>query len=173
QKELLGNFEEMLRTTSELLNLGQANRPEMLQVQIQLQRQKVQLVAAENNYRRTWESLTTLLGVPCATLGPLADTLEEDTPDIPFEGALCAILEQSPRIQAARAELARDEITVQRERVQPRPNIFFRVDTGYNAEVSNYTVGVHVGVNPPIWNRNQGTIREAEAEVARARAEGA
>ena len=69
------------------------------------------------------------------------------------------------------AEVVRDEITVQRERVQPIPNAFLRVETGYNWEINLTTVGVQYGWNFPIFNRNQGTIREAMAEVTRARAE--
>src|SRR5262249_43988107 len=77
----------------------------------------------------------------------------------------------SPQIQVARAEVLRDEIMVQRERVQPIPNAFLRVETGYNWEVNLTTVGVQYGWNFPVFNRNQGTIREAMAEVTRARAE--
>jgi cobalt-zinc-cadmium efflux system outer membrane protein len=171
QKELLGNYEELLRTTRELVNIGQANRPDLLQAQIQLQHRRVDVIEAENRYRKSWEFLATVLGAPGCLSGPLADTLEGDTAPIGFDAALDALFQNSPDLQAARAEVVRDEITVARERVQPRPNVFVRVDTGWNAEVGNYTAGVHLGINPPIWNRNQGTIREAEAEVTRASAE--
>jgi cobalt-zinc-cadmium efflux system outer membrane protein len=77
----------------------------------------------------------------------------------------------SPELRVARAEVLRDEITVQRERVQPIPNAFLRVETGYNWEVALTTIGVQYGWNFPVFNRNQGTIREAMAEVTRARAE--
>ena len=53
-----------------------------------------------------------------------------------------------------------------REQAQPIPNAFLRVETGYNWEVNLTTVGVQYGWNFPIWNRNQGTVREAMAEVA-------
>src|SRR5262249_22772618 len=81
------------------------------------------------------------------------------------------ILQFCPELQVARAEVVRDEITVQRERVQPIPNMFARVENGYNFEVNLVTTGVQIGWNFPVWNRNQGTIREAMAEVTRARAE--
>jgi cobalt-zinc-cadmium efflux system outer membrane protein len=104
-------------------------------------------------------------------MGVLADTLEQDTPPINFDAALATIYGCSPALQAARAEVVRDEITVQRERAQPTPNVFLRLVTGYNFEVNNQTAAVQLGINPPLWNQNQGTIREAMAEVARARAE--
>jgi cobalt-zinc-cadmium efflux system outer membrane protein len=171
QRQLLGINEEMARTTRELINLGQANRPDLLRVQVEVQRRRVGVIDAENQYRKSWEFLATLLGDPAALSCPLRDTLELDTPPIAFDDAWGEILRQSPELQAARAEVVRDEITVQRERAQPRPNVFMRVETGYNFEVNNPTVGVNLGINPPLWNRNQGTIREAMAEVVRARAE--
>jgi cobalt-zinc-cadmium efflux system outer membrane protein len=171
ERELLKNHEEMLRTIRELMNTGQANRPELLQIQVGLQRQKIGVVAAENAYRQSWEFLTTLLGGPATVKGALVDTLEQDTPPIGFDAALETIYNFSPQLQAARAEVIRDEITVERERAQPRPNVFLRLVTGYNFETSNQTAAVQVGINPPLWNRNQGTIREAMAEVTRARGE--
>jgi cobalt-zinc-cadmium efflux system outer membrane protein len=171
QNHLLKNHDEMVRTTRELVNIGQANRPELLQVQVNLQRRKVAVAAAENDYRQRWEFLTTLLGGPGVIKGALADILERDTPSIGFDAALQTIYECSPQLQAARAEVVRDEITVARERAQPSPNIFLQLVTGYNFETNNQTAAVQLGINPPLWNRNQGTISEAMAEVARARAE--
>src|SRR4029077_11820153 len=80
-------------------------------------------------------------------------------------------IEHSPEVQVARAEVLRDEITVRRERVQPIPNAFFRVESGYNWDVNLTTVGVQYGWNFPVFHRKQGSVREAMAEVTRARAE--
>jgi cobalt-zinc-cadmium efflux system outer membrane protein len=65
-----------------------------------------------------------------------------------------------------------DEITVQRERVQPIPDLQLRGASGYNFE-SNKAVaaGIEVGFNIPVWNRNQGTIRQAQADLMWSRAE--
>jgi cobalt-zinc-cadmium efflux system outer membrane protein len=171
ERRLLGNYEEMLRTTRELVNLGQANRPDLLQAQVGTQRQRVTLRAAENRLRQSWVDLATVVGCPPFPLGTLADILEVDGPPIDWDGALRQILAASPELQVARTEVLRDQITVQRERVQPVPNMFARVENGYNFEVSRQTTGVAIGWNFPVWNRNQGTIREAMAEVTRARAE--
>jgi cobalt-zinc-cadmium efflux system outer membrane protein len=171
ERDLLGNFEEMLRTTRELVNLGQANRPDLLQAQVAAQRQRVTVRATENRLRKSWVDLTTLIGAAQLPFGPLADVLEEDGPPLNWDTAYQQILACSPELAVARAEVLRDEITVQRERVQPVPNLFARVENGYNFEVNLVTTGVSIGWNFPILNRNQGTISEAMAEVTRARAE--
>jgi cobalt-zinc-cadmium efflux system outer membrane protein len=171
ERELLANQEELLKTTREMANVGQANRPDVLGAQVALQRQGVKVRAAENRFKKEWQSLAAVAGAPDLPLSGVAGDLEQDLPVFFWPEALRHLLEHSPQLKVARAEVLRDEITVQRERVQPIPNAFLRVETGYNWEVNLTTVGVQYGWNFPILNRNQGTIREAMAEVARARAE--
>jgi cobalt-zinc-cadmium efflux system outer membrane protein len=171
ERELLANHEEMVRTLREMANVGQANRAEILQGQVTMQRQRGKLRAAENEFRKDWEGLVAMVGVhelpgPC-----VAGDLEQDIPELDWHAALRHLYEHSPQLNVARAEVVRDEITVRRERVQPIPNAFLRVQTGYNWEVNLTTVGIQYGWNIPVLNRNQGTIREAMAEVTRARAE--
>lgn len=171
EKHLLTNFDEMLVTTRELVNIGQANRPDLLNAQIATQRQRVTVRATENRLRQRWIELATVIGVRENALGPLADVLDQDGPRLDFETEYQHIREASPELAVARAEVLRDQITVQRERVQPVPNLFARIENGYNWEENMPTVGVQLGWSLPVLNRNQGTISEAMAEVARARAE--
>jgi cobalt-zinc-cadmium efflux system outer membrane protein len=142
-----------------------------LLAQVSMQRQRVTVRSAENRLRKGWEALVAEVGAPQIAFSRVAGDLEQDLPALNWEQSLRQIFQHSPEIQVARAEVLRDEITVQRERVQPIPNAFLRVETGYNWEVNLTTVGVQYGWNFPVWNRNQGTIREAMAEVSRARAE--
>ena len=83
--------------------------------------------------------LATVVGVPELPDRRLVDDLERDGPPLDWDSALERILTCSPELQVARAEVLRDEITVRRERVQPVPNMFARVETGYNFEVNLVT----------------------------------
>ena len=58
-----------------------------------------------------------------------------------------------------------------RERVEPIPNILVQAVTGYNYEFGVQTAGIQLGITLPIFNRNQGTIREAMADLSRDYAE--
>jgi cobalt-zinc-cadmium efflux system outer membrane protein len=171
ERELLQNHEELLRTTREMQNVGQANRPDVLSAQVALQRQRIALRAAENRLWKSGQALLAMAAAPHLRYSSVAGDIEQDTAPLDFEAVLHWTIQNSPALQVARAEVLRDEITVQRERVQPIPNAFLRVETGYNWEVNLTTVGVQCGWNFPVFNRNQGTIREAMAEVSRARAE--
>jgi cobalt-zinc-cadmium efflux system outer membrane protein len=46
-----------------------------------------------------------------------------------------------------------------------------RAETGYNFEAEDTVAGVEVGFRLPVFDKNQGTIMQAQAELSRARAE--
>jgi cobalt-zinc-cadmium efflux system outer membrane protein len=156
ERDLLGNHGELLRTLGEMANVGQANRVDVLQAQVALQRQRVTLQAAENRLRKSWQGLVAMVGAPHLADSGVAGELERDLPALDFDQALGRLIQESPQIQVARAEVLRDEIMVQRERVQPIPNGFLRVETGYNWEVNLTTVGVQYGWNFPSSTATRG-----------------
>jgi cobalt-zinc-cadmium efflux system outer membrane protein len=171
-RELLRINDEAVRTTGDLANVGQANEPDVLQARIEARRARVALRNAENHFRGAWESLVSLIGAPA--LRPVAldpAPLEAQNPLIDFDGTLAHLLQHSPEIQAVVSEIRRDQIMVQRERAEPIPNITVQAVTGYNYEFGVQTAGVQIGFPLPIFNRNQGTIREAMSDLSRDHAE--
>lgn len=167
-RELLQNAEAAVRTTEEMVNVGQANRPDLLQARIEARKARIELRTAENNYRKAWQHLITIVGAPELPLSPLEGNLEPEGPPLEWDSALFRLLQESPEMALVRAEVVRDEITVHRERVQPIPNINLRVGTGYNFESRNATADASLFIQVPIFDRNQGTIRQAQAELMRA-----
>lgn len=103
-RELVKIAEEAVKTTEELVNVGQANEPDLLQAKVEANRERVALVAAEKRYRRSWEHLVTLVGAPELPLYPLAGQLEPDGPPLEWEKELCRLLQESPEIQFAQAQ---------------------------------------------------------------------
>lgn len=172
RQELLVNAEDALTTTRGLLNVGQANRPDLLQAEVQVSRIRAELRAAERRYRGHWQELTAYVGTPELAPAPLVGTLEVGEQDVlKEETVLQELLACSPQLKAAWAEVQRDRIGVQRERVEPIPNVQLRAETGYNFESNNTVAGVSLGFKLPIWDKNQGTIMQARAELARAEAD--
>src|SRR5262249_24417080 len=84
-----------------------------------------------------------------------------------FEATLASLIAQSPEIRAADAEIRRDQIMVQRERAEPIPNILVYGNVGYNYEFGFVTPTVQLGIPLPVFNRNQGTVRQAMADLPR------
>ncbi len=167
-RELLLNAEAAVKTTEEMVNVGQANRPDLLQARIEARKARIELRTAENNYRKVWQHLITIAGAPELAISPLEGNLEPEGPALEWDSSLARLFQESPEMQLVRAEVVRDEITVNRERVQPIPNINVRVGSGYNFESRNATADASLFIKVPIFDRNQGTIRQAQAELMRA-----
>ena len=167
-RELSRLNDDAVGTTEQLVNVGQANEPDLLQAKVEARRARVALRNAENRYRGSWENLVSMVGAPELRPTPL-DGVAFDAVAAPldFDSTLANLLRCSPEIQAALADIRRSQVTVQRERAEPIPNITVQALVGRNYEVNTTTTGVQASIPLPIWNRNQGTIREAQADLAR------
>ena len=77
----------------------------------------------------------------------------------------------SPELGLVRAMLKEDEITVQREKVEPIPNLILSGSAGHNFETRAAVFGVGASIELPIFDWNQGTIRQAQADLKRQQAE--
>ncbi len=78
---------------------------------------------------------------------------------------------ESPELREAVAKLKGDRLTVERERRQPIPNVFVQAGPGYDYTEKQTVVSAEVYLQVPVWNRNQGTIQQAEADLLRQQAE--
>ena len=170
RRDLLGIAENAAGTTEQLVNVGQANRPDLLQAQIEVQRARVQLRNAQQHYQGQLAQLAAVAGRPDLCAVSLAGRLDVEGPAPDWDKTLCDLLAASPEMQLAHAEVSRDQITVERERVEPVPNVAAQVATGYNYETRNSVANVSIGLNIPLFDRNQGTIQQAQADLARAEA---
>lgn len=172
RKALLANAEDALTTTRGLLNVGQANQPDLLQAEVQASRVRAELRAAERRFHGHWQELAAYVGIPDLAPAPLAGRLEITEQDaLDEQTVLQELLQCSPQLRAAQAEVAKDRIGVQRELVEPIPNLQLRVETGYNFESEDSVAGVSAGFKLPVWDKNQGSIMQARAELKRAEAE--
>lgn len=163
--------EETLRTTEELFNIGQANRPDVLQARIQVRQQGVALVTARKRYQAAWQELAALVGRPDLALTKLEGNLDPTGSVIDWDTALFNLLEASPQLHIARAGIARNRFALQRERVEPLPNVQMQIGTQYNFETESQQASVQLGLSLPIFNKNQGNIRAAQANLVRSQAE--
>ncbi len=137
---------------------------------VALQRARLDLLKSENNYRQAFESLTAIVGVD-VSLTPLATLLDGDLTPIDYDEALTRLVVQSPQLQAARSKLESDRITIRRELVQPVPDVVIEGGVGRNFEADDTVAMARLGIEIPIFDWNQGTIRQAEADYVRQQGE--
>ena len=163
-----------VQTTSELANVGQADRPDLLAIEIEAQRLELGLVTARNALSRTWRQLAAVTGNLDLQPTPLAGDLEA-LPTLNFDTELARLQEQSPEIQIAQASAARTEIAVRQAQAAVVPDLVVRGGAHYNRELleeNRQPVGwqghVEIGVALPLFNRNQGNIAASRAAAERA-----
>jgi cobalt-zinc-cadmium efflux system outer membrane protein len=170
--ELLKVAEDAVTTTEELLNVGAANRPDLLQARIEARQERVALENARALYLAGWQQLAAFVGDPCLPVGRLEGDLEAVTP-LDWDTALAHLLEASPELQVGRAEVVRSQLALRREQVEPIPNVNLRASTGYDFEEDGrkMVASVQLGVRVPLFDRNQGNIRQAQAQLAYAQAD--
>ena len=165
-------------TTGQLANVGQADQPDVLQARVEAGRSHLELIAARAEREHTWRELAATVGNPSLPLAALAGTLDDGVPEIDQSQALAQILNSSPELQAATAAVARAQSDLKRTQAAKFPDIELRGGLAYNRELLNVMgspVGwegeAQVGVQIPIFNRNQGNIQTADAELERTRQE--
>jgi outer membrane protein, heavy metal efflux system len=169
---------EAVGVTAQLFNVGAADRPDFLESEIEARRVQLALNAAKNRAFALRQELVALVGQVDIATRPLAGSLEQPLPEIEREAALRGIVDQSPQIGAARAELARAQAVTALARRETFPDLFLRGGAAYNRERGEDTrrpIGwegaLEAGISLPLFNRNAGGIAAARAEELRAQAD--
>ncbi len=172
---------EAVGVSRQLANVGAADRPDVLESEVEALRAQLQLTAARNRQFAVWRQLAAAVGNPSLQPAPLAATLESAVPELDRAGALNAILERSPELQVARRGIDRARAVVSRARRETYPDLFLRGVAAYNRELLDISAGrpkavgweaaFEVGISLPVFNKNTGGIAAARADETRAEAE--
>lgn len=177
RRELARIAREAVKITAELLNVGQADRPDYLESEIEAQQVELELVTAENDLEQVWRLLASVTGAPDMKPARLAGNLEEGLPKLDQEAMMTTLLNESPQIKRARAGVERAQAVLARAKAERIPDLFLRGGFGYSTEtlerrdgrpnsVTGPEASIEVGITLPVFNRNQGGIAAAEAEIA-------
>jgi cobalt-zinc-cadmium efflux system outer membrane protein len=173
RQELARIVREAVGVSEELYNVGQADRPDVLEAEVEAQRADLDLVEAQNNQERVWQQLAAVVGDPELPPSPLAGDLEAEVPALDEREVVARLLRESPDVQIAQAGVERARAALRHARAERIPNVVVRGGLGYSTEPTdrNRDTGVEafveIGVPLPIFNRNQGNIAAAEAELDR------
>lgn len=170
QRELVKLAEDAVQTAQESYNMGQARRSEVRSANVSLQRARLEALRRENSREQAFRRLTALVGVALAD-GDVAGDLAPRCEPISFDDALSKLLAESPELAAARAKLLVDRATVRREEVEWVPDVVVRGGSGYNFEAKETTAVAGVSIEAPLYDRNQGTVRQARNDYARQQCE--
>src|SRR6266403_3540760 len=166
--------QDAAETERRLMNTGQADESEVLEAEVEAQRMRMGARMQENTLREEWRSLAEVIGQPDLPLTTVAGDLEKDWPEVNEEEAVDTIAKESPAVRIAEAAEGRAQSVLMQTRRGAIPDVQLRGGLEYNHETLGsvpYAKGwegiAEVAVEIPFFNRNQGNVAAARADIER------
>ena len=147
--ELARIAREAVTTTAELMNVGQADRPDYFEAEIEAEQVELDLTKAQNDYEQLWHLLASIIGKPDLEPARLAGDLEAGLPALDQQTLMATLLRESPEIRSARAEVERAQAVLARAKAEKIPDLFVRGAIGYSNEALETRVGPPSGRSAP------------------------
>lgn len=168
RRELARLGREAVGITAELLNVGQADQPDLLQAGIEADRMEIELLAAERELERHWEVLAAVVGSPGLPPARLEGDLEAGIPVLDREAVLAGILRDSPEMKAAQARVTWNRAAVARARSERIGNIELEAGADYDYDRSHglggWAAEFQMKFPLPLFDRRQGEVAAAQVE---------
>lgn len=178
QKRLLAVAEQAVDTAHKLANVGQADAPDVLQAQVEAEQARIDYMQAERGFIAAFYTLIAIVGKPELPLSPLKGDFEHP-PQIDAQQLAEQIVQESPLAHEARQNVVRAETALKSARREAVPDLQIHAGLQQNFEPINLNprspVGLQgfatAGIDLPIFNRNQGNVAAARADLDIAQAE--
>jgi cobalt-zinc-cadmium efflux system outer membrane protein len=175
RQQLLAIALDAVETVHQLANVGQADAPDILQTEVEAEQAKVDYTVAQRHYLETFRVLSALAGRGDLPIGPLQGELEK-TPDLNAEQMTDSVVSESPTVKRAQQEIVVAQARLKDAKREAIPDLQLKAGEQYNFEriegAPNKATGpqsfASAGVNIPLWNRNQGNVQAAKADIERA-----
>jgi outer membrane protein, heavy metal efflux system len=178
RRDLAKISQDDAETQRRLFNTGQADETEVLDAEVMAERMRIAARMQENTLREEWRSLSSVIGQPDMPMATVAGDLEHGWPELNEEEAVNAITMQSPAVRIAETATDHAQSLLARARREPIPDLQIRGGMEYNNELLEglpFAKGwegiAEVSMQIPIFNRNQGDISAARANIDRAEQE--
>jgi cobalt-zinc-cadmium efflux system outer membrane protein len=160
--------DEVYRGQVAHVRAGQAAAYEPLQLYVQSVQARNAAIRARNRYVGAWKRLSATLGLP-----ETAPTLLEGRPDaaVPlfhYDRSLDRVLAGHTELVAAQNAVLAAQYRLRLAEITPVPDVETSSYLQKDNASSNHQIGIQVGVALPLFDRNQGAIQQARAQLAEA-----
>ena len=182
RRKLLDTALDAVRTAHELANLGQQDAPEVLDAEVEAEQAKVEYEHAQRMYIDRFAMLVSASGKPGEPIRRLEGELEQP-PQLNVAAVAGDIVGLSPVVRESQQEVGVAEVKLRDAKRESVPNLRVQAGAWWSGEQVNgaQTNGTakpagwmgfaQAGVQLPLWNRNQGNVEAAKADVIRAQSE--
>jgi cobalt-zinc-cadmium efflux system outer membrane protein len=169
--QVVTNLEQARQTTRKLVETVQTRpRTDLLRIDALLEEARINRRRSRINLLGAWRQLAAEVGTPDLPMPSRLRDLSE--PASPWEEAAVRrqVLARHSELRQAAVEVERARLAVERARAEVVPNV--TLGGGYSHNFAERDAGAIVSVQTrlPLWDRNQGAIRAAQARWAEAQA---
>ena len=169
--ELMGVALRSRDVGQKLMKAGETNRADATLLDIEYDKALLARQNAVATLEASRKQLSAVVGMPEMDFGPLRFDLALPLPQYDIEGVRQGVVDTNAVAGSAAVEIQRTQTLLRRALREPWPNFNIQAGYQYSVEDTHHDQGyAQLAMTMPIWNRNQGGIRAARADTARAMA---
>jgi len=165
-QELVRIAESFVQSTETLLKAGRVNENNMLQAQLESDNAYILRDNARNLYHESWRRLRATIGDPGLPIQSAEGNLAKKAQEFNWKESLQHLLAKHPKITMARIEIDRSYVALQRACRERYPDVDVMLSVRHHNVTSDDVANIQVGFPLPLFDRNQGNIFKAQAELA-------
>ena len=166
--DLVKLAEQSVENAKKLLKAKEAAELDVVQLEVDLERYRAELEATQRALPGAYRRLAASVGIQDMPVARLVGDLDTALPDYDLDQIRLYVLGIHPELRSAQVGVERAQLVLRRATVEPIPNV--TVGAGYTYQGQNRSNDWDIGVSVPIpvWNKNQGNIFAASAQVSEA-----
>ena len=157
--------------TKRLVEAGQSGKHVEWQASIELSQAEVARDQAIQEHQYAWRDLMFVCGQPNIKLVRVSGDVAKVVNGGSFQVVVESIINKSPQVAMAQQRIQQATLNVRRQKLETVPNIDAMVSLRNHSLTGDNITNIQVGIPVPLFDKNQGNIRTAEAEEAMRRAE--
>lgn len=163
-RELARIGDALVEATEQLIEGRLGTENDLLQAEIRADESHMLFDNALNQNVEAWRRLLAVVGMPAMQVMPVAGDLGADFPMLDWEQCCAMVLTNHPQLSAARTRVESARVVIERAKREPIPNVELMVSHRHHNVTGDNVTNVQFGIPIPVFDRNQGNVRTAEAE---------
>jgi cobalt-zinc-cadmium efflux system outer membrane protein len=129
------------------------------------ERFRAELEGTRKELPGAFRRLAAAIGEPNLPVAPLAGSLDDALPEYDLDRARTFVLAVSPELESAKIGIDRARLILARAQAEAKPNVTVGANFVQQGQNRSSDWGVSLAVPLPTWNRNQGNIQAAQAQL--------
>ncbi len=159
-----------LQAVEKARDLIKVEEPDSVLGQAEIEAELASMLVENSQTRRIaqWRRLSAAIGRPDLPIQNLDGDLISEAPQIAWGSALDRLRRESPELMAAAANVERSRKVLDRASVQAVSNVTVQAGLFYDDASNDPFASLQMSMPLPVYDRNQGGINEAQANVVAA-----